>query len=181
MGISEKRFREAKDMGLFAEAGASLSGHGPYSDEKISQIKQYRAEGKSWEWIAKEIGTSAKRLRKATEEGVFGEVPVSFSGQIPISDEKISLIKKYCAEGMPWKWIAGEVKISKYTLMRRAAEGLFGIEGKEKCSAQLSVQFTEDQMRQVKEYRIQKKSWDWIAITMGVSKDTLRVRMQEGE
>jgi hypothetical protein len=179
MGTSPRRLREAKDMGLLAEGGISLSAPKAFSDEQISQVKQYRAEEKNWEWIAKELGTSLKRLRKATEKGLFGEVPVSLSAQRPISDEQISQIKKYCAEGMPWKWIACEVKISKWRLMRNAAEGLFGIEGKEKCTAQSHVRFTEDQMCKIKEYRIQNKSWDWIAIKLGVNKTTLRTRAQE--
>jgi hypothetical protein len=182
MDTSPKRLREAKDMDLFAEGGVSLSAQKPFSDEQISQVKQYRAEKRSWEWIAKEIGTSPKRLRKETDKGLFGEVPVSLSAQKPISDEQISRIKKYCAEGMPWKWIACEVKISKFRLLRRAAEGLFGIEGKEKCTAYSSeVRFTEDQMCKIKEYRVQNKSWDWIAIKIGVSTTTLRIRAQEGE
>ncbi|KAF7505654.1 hypothetical protein GJ744_000589 [Endocarpon pusillum] len=181
MGISRGRLREAKDLGLFAEGGASLSAPESFSDEQISQIKQYRAEERSWDWIAKELGTSAKRLRKATDKGIFGEVPVSLAAQKPISDEQISQIKKYCAEGMPWKWISREVNISKWVLLRKAAEGLFGIEGKEKQTAFPSkVRFTEDQICEIKEYRTQNKTWDWIAIKMGVSLVTLRVRAQEG-
>jgi hypothetical protein len=181
MGTSPNRLREAKNMGLFAEGGVSLLAQNPFSDEKISQIKQYRAEKKTWEWIAKEIGTSLQKLRKATREGLFGEVPVSLSAQKPISDEQISQIKKYCAEGMPWKWIACEVKISKWRLLKKAAEGLFGTEGKEKSTAYSSlVRFTEDQMCEIKEYRIQNKSWAWIAIKMDVSVTTLRIRAQEG-
>lgn len=183
MGITRSRLREAKDMGLFAEGGVSLAAETTFSDEQISQVKQYRAEEKSWEWIAKELGTSPQKLRKATDNGLFGEVPVSFSGPILFSDEKISQIKKYCAEGKAWSWIAREVKVSKHTLLRRAAEGLFGVEGQHKSKAHSPghVQFTEDQMHQIKEYRVQKKTWDWIAIQMDVSKPTLRTRYQEWE
>ncbi|ERF68014.1 hypothetical protein EPUS_06404 [Endocarpon pusillum Z07020] len=182
MGTSLRRLREAKDMGLFAEGGKSLSAPDPFSDEQISQIKQYRAEEQTWEWIAKETGTSIKRLRRATAEGIFGEVPVSFSAQKPISDEQISQIKKYCAEGKSWKWISREVNISKWRLLKKAAEGLFGTEGKEKPAAHGSlIRFTEDEISEIKEYRIQKKSWDWIAIKMGFSTTTLTTRAQKGE
>ncbi len=182
MGISKGRLREAKNMGLFAGGEVSLSAETSFSDEKISQIKQYRAAEKTWEWIAKEIGVSERTIRKATKKGLFGEVPVSLSAQKPISDEKVSEIKKYRAEGMPWNWIAGEVNISRYKLLRKAAEGLFGLEGKEKFKAQSSrIRFTEEQVCKIKEYRIQNKSWDWIAIKMDISKITLRIRAQKGD
>ena len=182
MGTSERRLHEAKDMGLFPEGTVSLCAPQSFSDEQISRIKQYRAEKRTWGWIAGEMRTSEIRLRKATEKGLFGEASAPLSAQKPISDEQISQIKKHCADGMPWKWIACEVKISRWRLMRKAAEGLFGIEGKEKSAAMSKqVRFTEDQMCEIKEYRIQNMSWDWIAIKMGVSKTTLRVRFQEGE
>lgn len=182
MGTTRRRLGQARARGLFAEGVEPPAGPEPFSDEKISQIKQYRAEEKTWDWIAKETGTSLKRLRRATEQGIFGEVAVSFSHRKVITDKQISLVKQYCAEGRTWKWISSEVKLSKWRLMKNAAEGLFGEEGEKKrpvCPPH--IVFTEDQRREIIEYRIQRKSWDWIAIKMGVSSKTLRSRAREGQ
>ncbi|ERF73294.1 hypothetical protein EPUS_03127 [Endocarpon pusillum Z07020] len=100
------------------------------TEKQISDVKKYRAEGKSWCEISAVIGINEKSLRTAKDKGFFGsEDSVQRSlRRKDLTEDQVREVKRLRSVNYNWKEIVKKTGITQQVLDLRRNEGLFGPE-----------------------------------------------------
>jgi DNA-binding CsgD family transcriptional regulator len=101
------------------------------TDEETSKVKRWFAEGKSWITIARLLDIPPSTLNSKRRKGVFGEkIRQSLEQGRPIvrdmTDEEISNVKRWFAEGESWLEMARRLKMNPTTFKDKRRKGEFG-------------------------------------------------------